>query len=347
VAVLLAILTFLRLFRPADPVRHEGSSSDTPSAAAIALAARTDANLAYTGDKRFLLSDSGQCFLMYQIRGHSWIVMGDPVGERAEWADLLWRLRDQADALQGRLLLYQISADMLPLAIELGLQITKYGEEAHVDLKRFSLEGTAARPLRYAERRAAREGATFDIVPAAELPAVIDELGDISSRWLEAKGSKEKGFSIGRFDTAYIGRFDFAVVRWHDRIVAFANIWTTGDKSELSVDLMRQEEETPYGTMDFLFVRLMQWGQAQGYGWFNLGVAPLSGLEARRLAPLWSKLGALLYQHGNGLYGFEGLRAYKEKFSPEWEGRFVAGPQGVSFARALIDLQALIGSGGG
>jgi phosphatidylglycerol lysyltransferase len=68
----------------------------------------------------------------------------------------------------------------------------------------------------------------------------------------------------------------------------------------------------------------------------------LSGLEARRLAPLWSKLGALLYQHGNALYGFEGLRAYKDKFGPEWEPRFVAGPQGLSFGRALLDLQALI-----
>jgi phosphatidylglycerol lysyltransferase len=76
-----------------------------------------------------------------------------------------------------------------------------------------------------------------------------------------------------------------------------------------------------------------------------MGVAPLSGLEARRLAPMWVKLGSLLYRHGEALYGFEGLRAYKDKFSPEWEPRFVAGPQGLSFGRALIDLQALISAG--
>jgi phosphatidylglycerol lysyltransferase len=344
-AILLTSVGLLRLFRPAALVRPDGNSATAPSPAAIALAERADANLAFTGDKRFLLSESGQSFVMYDIKGHSWIVMGDPVGAPTEWGDLLWRLRELADASQGRLLLYQISAEALPLAIELGLQITKYGEEAHVDLASFTLEGSDAKPLRYAERRAARDGATFEIIPAADLPPVMDDLAGLSARWLKAKGHREKGFSIGRFDPAYMSHFDCAVVRWNGKIIAFANIWKTQNKSELSVDLMRHEEEMPYGTMDFLFIRLMQWGQAQGYRWFNLGMAPLSGLEARRLAPLWSKLGALLYQHGNALYGFEGLRSYKDKFSPEWEARFVAGPQGISFARALIDLQALIGSG--
>ncbi len=347
VAILLVGLAFLRLFRPAAPIRHEADTVDTAPVEAMALAPRTDVNLAWTGDKRFLLSDSRRSFLMYQIKGHSWIVMGDPVGAQEEWGDLLWRLRERADAAQGRLLLYQISPDMLPLAIELGLQITKYGEEAHINLSTFTLEGPDAKPLRYAERRALRDGATFEIVVAANVPAIMDELRGISTRWLKAKGQREKGFSVGCFDPAYIGRFDCALVRQQGAIIAFANIWKTQDKSELSVDLMRHEEVMPYGTMDFLFVNLVQWGKAQGYAWFNLGVAPLSGLEARRLAPLWSKLGALLYHHGNAFYGFEGLRAYKEKFSPQWEPRFVAGPQGLSFGRALIDLQALIASGGG
>lgn len=105
---------------------------------------------------------------------------------------------------------------------------------------------------------------------------------------------------------------------------------------------MRHDEDMPYGTMDFLFVRLMLWGRDQGYGRFSLGLAPLSGLEARRLAPLWSKLGSLLYRHGEALYGFEGLRAYKDKYAPDWAPRYIAGPQGLSLGRALIDLQALI-----
>lgn len=343
VAVLLLGTAIWRMLRPAV-VRPAAAMSDIPDPRALALSSRTDANLALTGDKRFITSASGNCFLMYQIRGRSWIVMSDPVGARQEWTDLLWQLREQADAAQGRLLLYQISAETLPAVVDLGLQIVKYGEEALVDLPAFSLDGPAAKSLRYAERRATREGAIFEIVPADGVPAIMEDIHGISDRWLKAKGHREKGFSVGWFDPAYIGRCDCALVRHQGRIVAFANIWKTADKSELSIDLMRHDDQMPYGTMDFLFVRLMEWGKQEKYRRFSLGMAPLSGLEARRLAPLWTKLGSLLYKHGEALYGFEGLRAYKDKFSPDWQPRFIAGPQGLALGRAMIDLQALISS---
>jgi len=343
VAVLLGIIAFWRLFRPARPYRAAMSDVVAVPAEAVALARRADVNLALVGDKRFLVAESGRAFLMYQVRGHSWIVMGDPVGDESEWGDLLWTLRERVDATQGRLLLYQISVDSLPLAIELGLQVTKYGEEALVDLADFTLEGPAAKSLRHAERRATREGATFEIVPVERTGAVMEELAQVSDQWMASKRQREKGFSVGRFDPAYLASFDCAVVRHAGRIIAFANVWKTTDRSELSVDLMRHADAMPYGTMDFLFIRLMLWGKAQGYARFNLGMAPLAGLEARRLASIWSRLGALIYHHGNAFYGFEGLRAYKEKFAPEWVGRYVAGPQGLAFARTLMDLQSLIG----
>jgi phosphatidylglycerol lysyltransferase len=332
-----------RMLRPADTASARRQPVVTEiSGTALALADRSNAFLALTGDKLFLTSPSGRAFLMYQIQGQSWIVMSDPVGDPSEWPDLLWQLRERADAAQGRLLLYQISLDTLALAVDLGLAIVKYGDEARVDLRRFTMDGPDAKPLRYAERRATREGATFDIVPAAQMPEIMEELRGVSDRWLAAKGQGEKAFSIGRFDTDYMTRFDCAVIRCEGRIVAFANIWATQNRAELSVDLMRHDADMPYGTMDFLFLRLMQWGRDNGYVWFTLGLAPLSGLEARRLAPIWVKAGAFLYRHGDAFYGFEGLRAYKQKFAPNWEPRFIAGPHGFSMARALVDLQRLV-----
>ncbi|NWM98547.1 phosphatidylglycerol lysyltransferase domain-containing protein, partial [Escherichia coli] len=91
------------------------------------------------------------------------------------------------------------------------------------------------------------------------------ELKTVSDAWLREKGHGEKAFSVGRFDPAYLARFDCALVRQQGRIVAFANIWATENREELSVDLMRHLAEMPYGTMDFLFVQLMQWGRDQGY----------------------------------------------------------------------------------
>ena len=55
-------------------------------------------------------------------------------------------------------------------------------------------------------------------------------------------------------------------------------------------------------------------------------MAPLSGIEDSPVAPLWSKVGRFVYGHGETFYNFKGLRAYKEKFDPEWEPRYLAYP---------------------
>jgi phosphatidylglycerol lysyltransferase len=97
--------------------------------------------------------------------------------------------------------------------------------------------------------------------------------------------------------------------------------------------------------MDYLFVELMLWGARAGYGQFNLGMAPLSGLEAHPLAPLWHRLGTLIFKQGEHFYNFEGLRAYKEKFDPLWRPKYLAAPGGMSLPTILLDVAALISGG--
>jgi phosphatidylglycerol lysyltransferase len=344
-ATVLAISLLLRhMLAPARRIERTELSAAVADRA-LAAVNRADAMLAFTGDKRFLIDGNGDAFLSYQVQGRSWIAMGDPVGDRAAWPDLMWRLREQADAQQGRVLFYQLSTEALPIAIDLGLTLIKYGEEARVPLATFSLAGHEAKSFRSAERRAQREGANFEIVPAGQVPALLPELQSVSNAWLAQKGRSEKAFSLGRFDPAYLSRFDCAVIRQAGAIVAFANIWATPNRIELSVDLMRHVAGLPYSAMDYLFPQLMLWGRAQRYQCFSLGLAPLSGLDHRRLAPLWAHAGNLVYRHGEGLYGFEGLRFYKEKFSPLWQPRYIAARGHVALARGLIDLNSLISGG--
>ena len=97
--------------------------------------------------------------------------------------------------------------------------------------------------------------------------------------------------------------------------------------------------------MDALFAALMQWGREQGYDWFNLGVAPLSGIEESPVAPLWSKVGVFGYGHGETFYNFKGLRAYKAKFHPARTLRYLAYRAGLALPRILADVSALIAGG--
>jgi phosphatidylglycerol lysyltransferase len=108
---------------------------------------------------------------------------------------------------------------------------------------------------------------------------------------------------------------------------------------------MRFRPSAPSGTMDALFAWLLAWAKQEGYQWFNLGMAPLSGLESSPVSTLWSKLGRLVYGYGEAFYNFQGLRAYKEKFDPVWEPRYLAYPGGLALPRVVTDVSALIAGG--
>jgi phosphatidylglycerol lysyltransferase len=83
----------------------------------------------------------------------------------------------------------------------------------------------------------------------------------------------------------------------------------------------------------------------RGLRWFSLGMAPLSGLEHRRLAPLWHQIGAIVFEHGDQFYNFRGLRKFKQKFEPVWEPRYLASPGGIDPLIVLADAAALISGG--
>lgn len=334
------------LLRPAPP---EPGLPDTATLARVtplvAAAPHADAALALLGDKFLLPDPAGEAFLMYRVRGRSWVAMGDPVGPASHAEHLAWRFRELADRHGGLTVFYQVDAENLPLYLDMGLTAMKLGEEGVVPLAGFTLEEPSRKPLRQASRRARRQGLSFEMLPAVAVPGVMDALRRVSDAWLAEKNTREKGFALGRFQPDYLARFPCALVRHEGRLVAFANVWCAGGRHELSIDLMRHLPEAPKGVMDYLFIELMVWGAAEGYAQFNLGMAPLSGLETHPLAPLWHRLGTLVFRHGEHFYNFEGLRAYKDKFDPQWRPKYLAAPGGLTLPAVLLDVAALISGG--
>ena len=336
-----------RLLRPARPrAALDLRPEDLELATAIAAAGPdTSAYLVTLGDKAVLVNENRVAFLMYGIERRSWVAMGDPVGPPEERRELVWRFRDLVDRAGGWTVFYEVGPRDLPLYLDLGLTLLKLGESARVSLDAFSLEGGKRKDMRYVLRKLEKEGCAFAVAPPEDVPALLPELRAVSDSWLAEKKTREKGFSLGFFDEGYLRRFPHAIVRREGKIVAFANLWPGGGNEELSVDLMRHVPDAPKGVMEFLFLQLIMWGKEHGYRWFNLGMAPLSGFTDSALAPLWNRVGAFLYRHGDPFYGFQGLREYKEKFTPVWEPRYLACPGGLALPRILTDIASLISGG--
>lgn len=340
VAAVALAFSLRKLMHPVPLVSIRVSAEDVERAAAIANAHPSPCGfLALLGDKSILFDGQKSAFVMYAVQGRSWIAMGDPAGPQAAARALSWTFFEQADRHNGWPVFYQVRRTHLPLYIELGLHLLKLGEEARVDVPSFSLEGGGKKSLRRTLRSLEAGGATFEVVmPDAK---TIAEARVVSDEWLSAKRTREKRFSVGRFDEAYLQRLPLAVVRSGGELVAFANLWGDAAKEELTVDLMRHSLAAPPGVMDFLFVHLILHARTECYRWFNLGLAPLSGLEARAQGPLWPRIAALGVEHGARFYNFQGLRQYKEKFDPVWEPVYLASPGGMRLARVLTDIAAL------
>lgn len=352
----LGIAAISLLSAPGSDRSRLGDPRDRAAALAVlaeAERAAPEAWLAALGDKALLFSPSGKSFLAYRVRGRRWIAMGEPAGLKSERLALLWSFAELADSYGGAAVFYSVGERVLADLATMGLAVRKVGEAAMIDVTAFTLEGKPRQNLRTAVNRAEREGARFEVLPPGSAQPLADELKAVSDAWLEEQGSEEKAFSLGRFDPAYLDLTPLAVVRQRTpgedgpgRIVAFANLLSgAGPAREIAVDLMRYVPDAPPGIMDYLFIRAIQWAGEAGYVGFDLGMAPLSGLEDRRGAPVFGRVGALVFEEGGALYGFQGLRAYKSKFFPDWRPRFIAATPTTPLALALLDV-ALLTSGG-
>ena len=342
----LSVFVVVRLLRAKHPTPALPTVKERQTVARIVTASpRASSKLAYLGDKRFLFDSSQTAFLMYGLSGRSLIALGDPVGNEQATAELVWSFRDLCDEVDAWSVFYEVSESSLGIYIDAGLTLSKLGEEARVPLADFDLQRTEYQRLERTRKRLQEAGCRFEILASEQVREQIELLRDISDEWLLAKNTREKGFSLGHFDPQYVANFPVAVVHYRQRPVAFANLWCGAGRAEIAVDMLRYRFEAPSSVMEFLFLQVMLWAKAEGYTWFNLGMAPLNQLDQQNpFAPWWNRVATLTYQYGENFYNSQGLRHYKEKFCPVWSPKYLASPGGITLPTVVTDISRLISS---
>lgn len=305
----------------------------------------TQCHLGLAGDKYFLFSDTGKSCLAFGKVSTQWVVMGDPIGEVNEFAALIWQLAEKADAAGASVVFYKVDAVHLPMYVNMGMSAFKLGDEARVALCDFNLSGGKKLNLRNNYNKSVKEGLEFSVLGGEALKSVMPQLQLLSNEWLHAKATREKQFSLGFFSADYLSYGSVAVVKCQGQVVAFANLWQDQGHTEVAIDLMRYGNNAPKRAMEYLILSAMLWAKDEGYKWFNLGLAPLSGLQSHRLACVLHKLGGNLFSNHSRFYNFAGVYTYKEKFTPQWQGRYLIVPHSWQFIFALINIAKLISGG--
>lgn len=294
---------------------------------------------------KFYWFSSGGSMVGYAVRGKTAVALGDPVGPPEDAAAAIHGFRDYCHHQGWQPAFYQTLPDYLAHYKAAGFEAICTGHEAIVDLHTFSLAGKAGKPFRTASSHVSKLGYRAEIVTPPLSAALFQELQVVNDEWLTMMHGKEKQFSLGWFDETYLNSSPLIVVRDRDNgVVAFANILSEYSKNEVTVDLMRRRRETANGTMDYLFAELFQWCQEQGYDSFNLGLSSLAGVGEDPADPAMEKALHYVYDHVNQFYNFQGLHAFKEKFDPTWEPRYIIFP-GATTLPAVWSTLAQVGTG--
>lgn len=283
-------------------------------------------HLAFLRDKNFYfyqVDGVDQIFFMYRRKNDKLIIMGEPVGNPAYQEEALQDFLQEADLYGYELVFYEVDKDYTMLLHEYGFDFLKTGEDGLVALDKFTLVGKKQRAQRALMNKFEREGYVFSLVDNPHSAEFLAEMKEVSDEWLN--GQIEKGFSLGFFDEYYLNQAPVAIVRDKDgKLVAFASMMPTGGKEILTIDLMRHSKQAPSGIMDEIFISLFKYGQENGYTYFDLGMAPLSNVGQSKFSFIEERVAHLIYQYGYKLYGFQGLRAYKNKYATVWHPKYTA-----------------------
>jgi phosphatidylglycerol lysyltransferase len=274
-------------------------------------------------DKSYFFSPSGRCMIAYRVANHVAIALGDPVGPEAEIEPTVCQFLEMCRENEWGVAFYQTLPDFLPVYRRLRLKKLKIGDDAMVDLQEFSLEGKSKRGLRSKVHQFEGRGIHMIEYPPPVPEEIIAQLKTVSDQWLEIPGRRERGFTLGNFDPAYLRSKPVLTIQdAAGTVLAFINLVSV-NKSEITGDLMRRRTDAPNGIMDYLFIKLCLYAREGGYARVSLGMAPMTGFQEHEEATVEERAIHGLFQKLNFLFSFRGLRHYKAKFATSWEPRYL------------------------
>jgi phosphatidylglycerol lysyltransferase len=289
-------------------------------------------------DKSYFFSPGGSV-IAYAARSRGVMALGDPIGPREDAAAAIIGFRDLCARNDWTPAFVSVLPDNLDSYRAAGFDTLYMGQEAIVALDTFTLEGSAYKNVRNAVNKMGRLGYRAEIHLPPLPDKLIHALRSISDEWLTMMHGGEMHFSDGWFEDDYIRHSLVMAIHTADgEITAFANLLPEYQKNEIAIDMIRHHREVENGTMELLFTSLLEWAKDQGYASFSLGLCALTGMGENTDDPQVEQTLRHLAEYFKRFINFRGLQAFKEKFNPRWEPRYLVYPGTVSLPGVMTTM---------
>jgi len=276
-------------------------------------------------DKSYFFTDCGRAVISYVLVGNVAVVAGDPLGPSEAIAPAIEQFLAFCQKQDWRVVFWQVRDQLTECYQRAGLHLLKIGEDAVLPMKTFTLAGKAMANVRTSARRAEKAGMHVVFwqgsIQDMEQRAQVEQ---ISRSWLARRGGREMGFSMGRFEMTGQRELLFALaVDPMNRVHAFVTFVPIYGRLGWALDLMRRAESSCPGTMEYLLAHAISSVRTQGAEMVSLGLAPLSDVNISEQTLLGKGI-EVLAQHTGHPRKQQALFAFKKKFHPCWESRYLA-----------------------
>jgi lysyl-tRNA synthetase, class II len=307
-------------------VRQEQREREVAAALVQAWGVDTLAPFVLRADKSYFFAADEEAFLAYRVVGGVAIVSGDPIGPPERFDELLQRFVALAHECDWRVAILGASERWLPLYTRHGLHALYHGDEAIVDVARFSLDGRAIRKVRQSVHRLERAGFKARVLRPSELDRdVRDELEEVARTWRGDEPERgfvmalDRLFRLGDGEAVFVVGFDD-----EEHVAGFLHFAISSVGRALSLSSMPRLRDSPNGFNEWLICETIAWAREHGYDEVSLNFAPFAALlapEAELSGLQEVQRRALLTLKGH--FQLDNLLLFNRKFGPRWERRFV------------------------
>lgn len=334
------------------PRASEAQPNALPAVSSLVNETRGDplAPFAMAAGKSYVFSADGTAALAYRALAGLAVVSGDPIGDRAHYAEVVAAFAALCRTRGWRIVVLGASGRQLTLwhdraVIGGRLRAIPIGRDVVVEINRFDLGGRRMRNLRQAVQRTRNAGVATEVVAESDIDGALRaELLDVMRESGKAVSS-ERGFSMmlgGTLSGRYPGVWLIYARDGGGRIQAFQRYAGAGAGTELSLDLPWRRSGAPNGIDERLTVDMITWAQVHGGERVSLAFAPFPDLFGgdHRDEVTVRALRTLVHV-GDRLIKLESLYRYVRKFDALGERRYVLLPlvDVLPAAAALLTLE--------
>ncbi|MFQ6395392.1 bifunctional lysylphosphatidylglycerol flippase/synthetase MprF [Nocardia sp. KC 131] len=288
------------------------------------------AAFALHSSKSYFFNANSSAAIAYRTRFGIAAVAGDPIGERAAFAELLSEFSEFAANNGWRIAVLGASPELAALwryrAIEhRGLRAIPVGRDVVIEVDRFAMVGRKYRNLRQAVSRTHNFGVSTQVLSEATLSEPLRaELLAIVDDWHH--GRQTRGFSM-ILDHLLDGRNPgilVVIARDSDgRVAGFQRYGVSDRGRELSLDVPWRRRDAPNGLDERMILDLIDYAREEGIQRISLAFAPFPELFADKDRSRTARLIYVLVHLGDPLIRLESLYRFLRKFRAMSDQRFV------------------------